>query len=102
MAWARGKDLPVIIFAESFETIGDLASFAPCQAVIVAPLIEAAHILQTKKKVNHTAAVRDRDRVVVSDFVRVDPFRPDDERVLFYRPRDAGDLLAGTPRFPSV
>jgi len=72
VVWPRCEHHPSVVFAKCLEGLGDLDRFAPCDAVVITPLVEAALILQAKDHMDCAILVGYQDRVVVGDPIGID------------------------------
>jgi hypothetical protein len=69
VAWAGGDHLPVEVFAELGEGCGDLDGWAPGLAIVIAALVEAAHVFDAVDEMHCAAAGGDGDGVVDGLFI---------------------------------
>ena len=96
MVRPRCEHHPVVVFAKCLEGPGDLDRFAPCDAVVIAPLVEASLILQAKDHMDCTILVGYQDRIVIGDPIRIDA-QAQGGRFLFLRAIHLGKVLRFAP-----
>lgn len=97
-----GEHSPVVVPLEGIKRCGDLGRLAPRHAIVVAALVEAAHVFKAEEHMHRAALVGDEHRVVVGHVVGIDVLHAHGEGALLFHPFDTGNALRRAPRFPFI